>query len=266
MGVKFRARGQAIDVQAQNLGKNLNDITILDFARDNGNVCNGRVLELFFSLLQVAPSQEIKERVVKCMRQIAQSRLDEEQASIEAKVFDAILGCESKVENSKISTQATTQAFNLGVPEKEQVTSRFIGRKVAALGSEKCRLSGGPSGFFWNAKLVDRMKACYYPTLLKLTSLTSLTSQNSLITKDPEQGEPYASEVSEENEVSEVSIEAFASRTKKLEMLKDDSQDKCIVCGFFGRMDWQLTEFNDSWGLLCGLCGEKVEKRLKDNV
>jgi hypothetical protein len=51
------------------------------------------------------------------------------KASIEARVFDAILKCESKVENGKLSTQTITEAFNEGLPEKDQGTSRFIGRK-----------------------------------------------------------------------------------------------------------------------------------------
>jgi len=55
-------------------------------------------------------------------------------------------------------------------------------------------------------------------------------------------------------------------KTKKLERLTPDFQDRCVVCGLQGRMDWQITRHDDSWGLLCGSCGEKVEKRLRDSV
>jgi hypothetical protein len=48
----------------------------------------------------------------------------------------------------------------------------------------------------------------------------------------------------------------------KLEHLKEDFQDKCVACGFQGRMDWQVTEHDGSWALLCGDCGDKLAKRL----
>jgi len=47
----------------------------------------------------------------------------------------------------------------------------------------------------------------------------------------------------------------------KLERLTTNIQDKCVVCGFEGRMDWQATLHDDSWGLLCGRCGDKLAKK-----
>jgi hypothetical protein len=48
----------------------------------------------------------------------------------------------------------------------------------------------------------------------------------------------------------------------KLERLTGDFQDKCVLCGFSGRMDWQATCHDQSWGLLCGDCGLALGKRL----
>jgi hypothetical protein len=186
-------RNKLLSYRFRNLGK-LKDF---DVSKLNGYFNNARVIELFVSLLQVAPTEEIRNRLITCMKQITQSRLDEEQASIEARIFDAVLKCESAVENGKISTQAITDSFNVGLPEKEQGTSRFIGRKVVGLGFEKCRLSGGPSGFFWDQKHVERLKARYYPTPSKSTSLTSQTSQTSLNTEETPETSPKTSEVSE---------------------------------------------------------------------
>jgi hypothetical protein len=130
------------------------------------------------------------------------------------------------------------------------------------LGFEKCRLSGGPSGFFWDVRLVERLKARYYPILLKSTSLTSLTSQLTLITKDPEQKKLSASEVGEENEVSEASLEGLAPNVKELTRLMMDFQDKYVVCGFSGHMDFQVNEYDGSWVLLWGKCGFELQKKL----
>ena len=61
------------------------------------------------------------------------------------------------------------------------------------------------------------------------------------------------------------SIEDLASKTLKLERLTGEMgvfEDKCISCGFRGRMDWQVTEHDGSWALLCAECGLKLSERL----
>ena len=166
-------RNKLLMYRFKNLGKKLENI---DFSKLDEYSQNARVIELFVSLIQVAPTEEVRKRLLTCMKKITQSRLDEEQASIEARVFDAILKCENKVESGKISTQAITEAFNEGVAEKEQVTSKFIGRKVAALGFEKCKLPPrGLAGFFWNTKLVERLKTRYYFPSYNLTPISPLS-------------------------------------------------------------------------------------------
>jgi putative DNA primase/helicase len=48
----------------------------------------------------------------------------------------------------------------------------------------------------------------------------------------------------------------------KLEHLTTNVQDKCCVCGFDGRMDWQVTLRSGEWGLLCEKCGGDLSKKL----
>lgn len=146
-----------------------------DVSTLNGYFSNSRVIELFLSLLEVAPTQDIRDRLIQCMHEITQARFDEEQVSIEATVFEAILNSADQVESGKLSVRTVTERFNVGLPEKEQVTSRFLGRKVTALGFEKCKLSGGLRGFYWNVDLVERLRARYYPKTTPQTPQTQLT-------------------------------------------------------------------------------------------
>lgn len=90
---------------------------------------------------------------------ITQTRFDEEQVSIEAKVSEAILNSEGLVETGKLGIRTVTEQFNLGLPENEQVTVWFISRRVSALGFEKCRLTGGLTGYNWDADVVERLSA-----------------------------------------------------------------------------------------------------------
>lgn len=162
--------------------RNLGMKSEFDVSTLNGYFTNSRVIELFVSLLEVAPTQEIRDRLIECMRGITQTRLDEEQVSIEAKVFEAILNSAHKVDSGKLSIRTVMEQFNLGLPEKEQATVYWIGRRVSALGFEKCRLTGGLTGFYWDADLVERLKA-RYATPSTNASLPSFPSLPSLLTE-----------------------------------------------------------------------------------
>jgi len=84
--------------------------------------------------------------------------------------------------------------------------------------------------------------------LLAITGITSLLNEGS-----------------ERSEGSEGYLEGYPFKPEevlKLERLTTNIQDKCCVCGLQGRMDYQVTLHNGSWGLLCGDCGFKFEKKL----
>ena len=214
-------RNQLLYYRFKNLGKNVN-YSAVEFAEENGCFRNARVIELFISLIQVAPTEEVKQRLIKCMRQITQSRLEEERTSVEARIFEAIIKCKDLVENGKVSTRAVADAFNEGLPENEQVSSRFIGRKMATLGFEKCRLTGGTNGFYWDEILVNRLKLRYTATP-EITSLTSQTSLTSLNMEKTEVKELKASDV------SDVSSPQLISRRSREFMEKSDVSEESEV-------------------------------------
>lgn len=211
-----------------NLGT-ADDNMIVTFLQENQGFRNARVIELFISLLQVAPTQQIKDNLLELMKQITQSRLDAEQASIEARIFESIIKCESKVNCGKISTQVITEFFNEGQSEKDKVTSRFVGRRVAALGFEKCRVGDkGQAGFYYAAELINRLKARYFPNGLLLTSETSETPETSVSMEKQGLRGYLDTEVTEDKPLTEKSIKNIdlPSKTVVSEVTEDSEVKK----------------------------------------
>ena len=156
----------------KNLGKSSPEFEL-------GNFNNARVLELFISLLQVAPSEKVRNRILEYAYDLCKVRAEEELASVEARIVEALIKCEDKVEAGKIAVQTLVEAYNNGLPEAEQVDGRFIGRRMVALGFKKCRLTGGPRGFIYDRKLIDRLKIRYVSPETSLMSLMSLSREQS---------------------------------------------------------------------------------------
>ena len=281
-------RNKLLMYRFKNLGKASNDM-VTAFVNENADFRNARVIELFISLIQVAPTEEVKKKLIAHMKQITQSRLDAEQASVEARIFDTLLKSDSNVDGGKISTQAITEVFNDGLTEKDQATSRFIGRKVAALGFEKCRVGGkGQAGFFWDATLIDRLKARYFPNGSQLTSETPETSETSVIMEKQSLTGYLNTEVTEVNKSTKISQKTNNSPLKTVvsEVTEDSevkSQDPAqvylkeeianshlqLVCYFCQKPlmdnDWEQSSFSEDKPAHKKCCDEK-RKQLKPTV
>lgn len=272
-------RAKLLMYRFRNLGAGVLDISKL--VELNGFYRNSRVIELFVSLLHVAP-ESVKPRLVECMHQIMKSRLEEEQASLEGRILDAVLKCEDRLEGGKFSVMMVTEIFNEGLPEKERLSSRTIGRKLRSMGFQPCRLTGGPAGYYWDSDLIERLKRRYRPELTSLSSLSSLSSLGMLeklpkpaqTSEESEEtasqqssefnvGRSIISEESEESEVSEESSGRYRLGIVKLERLTLNVQGKCVECGVSGRMDFQITLADGSWGLLCDNCGYKIMRQIE---
>jgi len=68
------------------------------------------------------------------------------------------------------------------------------------------------------------------------------------------------------NSGTNVTLEELASKAKSVYRLTMDfGPETCVCCGTKGRPDWQVTEFDDSWGFLCGPCGLELSKKISNN-
>jgi len=179
-------RGKLLAYRFKNLGKPLPEIDFSAFK-------DCRVAELFVSLLYVAPTVGIHERLRDYAYSLVKSRMEEDLSSLEARIFDAILKAEDLVDEGRISTQSIMDKFNEELREKEQMNSKWIGRRVRGLGFQKARMRSGRAGFFWDPTLIERLKLRYCPTS-QMSSISSISSKPTLMDVQHQ---------FEENEVSE---------------------------------------------------------------
>jgi hypothetical protein len=130
---------------------------------------------MFHSLIIVAP-REIKEKLVEYAKKIYQTRIEEEKASLEAMVLEAILKAKTNNENEeKIEVGYITDLVNLNLPLKEQLKNSQVGRIAASLGFKKARGKEGRKAIIWDNKLVARLLRRYLPEKLeKLDSFEGL--------------------------------------------------------------------------------------------
>jgi len=259
----------------KNLGKPLQEFEF-------GNFNNARVLELFVSLLQVAPSEKVRNRILEYAYDLCKVGAEEELASVEARIVEALIKCEDRVEAGKIAVQTIVEAYNNGLPEAEQVDGRFIGRRMVALGFKKTRLTGGARAFFYDRKLIDRLKLRYMPTLSGETSLTSLMSLSheqpteTMPEKSLNQAEkaekPILNQASERpiqsdiSDISDISTEGVFNLQDIKALFWVDGEftfHPCGICGYSKLTAWKAETFKGQLFWICEDCKEEWEKQRK---
>jgi len=260
-------RDKLLMYRFRKLGKNLEKLELEGLAQ------NARVIELFISLIQVAPTQDVRQRLLTCMKGISQSQLEEEQAGIEARVFEAVQKCKDRVEDGKLATATIADAFNEGLTEKEQLTIRLVGRKLRALGFERCRVGKkGQAGLHWDAKLVERLRMRYRLPTFEATSVTSEPSVTSASTNQTIQEQMSKAEVTEETGVTEIKSEVYPKPPLKvkncLESFKavhwvDGSYGwhDCVTCKRTMMTSWQAETFKGEKLWLCDECKTAWEEQ-----
>lgn len=57
-----------------------------------------------------------------------------------------------------------------------------------------------------------------------------------------------------------------ATEVLSLQRLTLGFKDTCAACGFKGGMSWQATRHDNSWILLCGSCGDKLDSAARGEL
>jgi hypothetical protein len=179
----------------------------------------------------------------------------------------------------------------MDTPEFGEVTKQKISYRLReVLGGKKIKARGqeGPERVyefdFEKLKRIAKKYGCSvvpkFPTNTSLAESatskqeseieeTSVLSENRPI-REPQKNQKEANitpnVVQLGNSGTEYTLEELALHTKSITRLTMDfGINNCILCKVKDRSDWQVTEFDDTWGFLCGPCGIKLLGRLNKN-
>ncbi len=260
----------------------------------------GRLKELWKPILQVVSGLTVEKDLRAQLQQLQKERLSEKVNTLEGHIVKVV--CELYAPETQLSANAIWDALvkdlegklddkkpnKMDTPEFGEVTKQKIGyrlREVLSGKKTKARLPDGPAWVYsfdqeklkriakkYGCSLVPKFQSV--PTLAENTTskpeteteektVFSENKPNSKTQETEKEAEAHAKVVQLWNSGTNISLEQLASKTKSVYRLTMDfGIETCVCCGFKGRPDWQVTEFDDSWGFLCGPCGQKLSEKL----
>lgn len=124
----------------------------------------GRVGEIFYALLEVAPSEETRETLTRFALGVFEDQVEEEATSIEAEVVKAILASKDKATgDSRLAIETVVEEVNFGRGEKEKISSRSIGWITNRLGFKKGRMpdAKGSRAIVLDNPLLEHLRTAY---------------------------------------------------------------------------------------------------------
>jgi hypothetical protein len=260
----------------------------------------GRLKELWKPIIQVIAGLTIEKDLRAHLELVYKERLHEKVNTLEGHIVKVV--CELFVSGEPLSFTDIWDGLvkdlegkidekklnKMDTPEFSEVTKQKIGYRLReVLGGKKTKARGetGQSrAYDFDAEKLKRIAKKYNcVTKNKLTSGTSseeraqlnhekqlaeasVFSENKPVVEIEKPKDPVdipAKVVQLGNSFSTVNFEELAAKTKSVYRLKMDfGIEGCVVCGAKGRPDWQVTQFDDSWGFLCGSCGEKLSSKI----
>jgi hypothetical protein len=138
----------------------------------------GRVGEIFYSLIDVAPSDEIKQMLRDYAQGVFEDQREEEAASLEAEVVRAVVECLDQAQGNLLPTKLIVTKVNEDREEKDRLRPQRVGWALARLGFKKGRMSDskGTYAIVVDSDLISRLRTSY-DIRISETSSTSLSPQ-----------------------------------------------------------------------------------------
>jgi hypothetical protein len=261
----------------------------------------GRLKELWKPIIQVVSGLTIEKDLRAQLEQLQKERLSEKTNTLEGHLVKVV--CELYVADEPLAFSDIWDGLvkdlggklddkkpnKMDTPEFGEITKQKIGYRLReVLSGKKGKIKGKDDSrvYDFNPEKLNRIAKKYGFSLAdKRTSGTSCGGVQGL---DPEE------KVEEENAFSEKKPDLDAEKTEKqtetpaevvqlvrssakwnfedlaakakevVRLTMDFGIENCVSCGTRGRPDWQVTLFDDSWGFLCGACGEELSNKLSN--
>jgi hypothetical protein len=218
-------------------------------------VKNGRLAELFYLLVSIAPTEEIRKRVSEFAIEVGNKRQEEEKTTIAAEIVEAVASCRDHVQNGKLMVETILETFNLGKADSLCLDSRSMGRELRKLGFDPTRVSGGRHAVFYNENLVNNLSLRFLSREMSQTSLTSLMSQGPS---------------NDKGDVSDNSDDSDNSNGKKLTIndlnlvhaTDEDLEEKvCGICSNKSKKSWVAMTIKGQIVYICENCAEDFKNQ-----
>ncbi len=257
----------------------------------------GRLKELWKPIIQVTSGLTIEKDLRAQLEQLQKDRLNEKINTLEGHLVKVV--CELYSPQTPLASSDIWDGLvkdlegklddkkpnKMDTPEFGEVTKQKIGyrlREVLGGKKTKARLQDGPAWVYsFDQEKLKRIAKKYGCALVPKfqTSPTVAetapsppeekiaTPENQPIpeTQKPETTTAAPAKIVQLGNSGTYSLEELALKTKSVYRLTMDfGIETCVCCGAKGRPDWQVTEFDDSWGFLCGPCGVKLSEKLSN--
>jgi hypothetical protein len=213
---------------------------------------NGRIAELFYLLIAVAPSVDVRKKIGEYVKELSHKRQEEDTTTIAALLIEAALLCKDKVVHGKLAIKEITNIYNLAKDESYTLNSRTIGRELKKLGFEQTRIAGGAHAIYFDEKLVNDLSKRY---LSRELSQTSLTSPSQIKNKNDISANNDNSDLSREERIRLDDISIAAPR-------EENTEEKiCNICFNKNKSNWMAISNNGLVVDICQDCGNEFIMR-----
>jgi hypothetical protein len=123
----------------------------------------GRVGEIFLALLEVAPNEEIRNRLIDFEQGVFEDQKEEEATSLEAEVLRSILNSKELAIDGRLAVKNIVDSINAGRDDKDKLRPERVGWITTRLGFRKGRMpdSKGNRAILFDSELLDRLCQTY---------------------------------------------------------------------------------------------------------
>ena len=153
---------------------------------------NQREVELFYPLIAVAPTDELKQKLIEYAKSSASRKLEELSLTTESTALSAIFAAKERglLKNGKLLISEITAIANENLSYDEQWKERQTSTLCSRLGFQKARGTQGKAVIIWSQPLVDRLRTDQRYALCFNTPVPETPSKSSISSISSNQNKP----------------------------------------------------------------------------